>query len=501
MTTPIVLIVDDDEGIRALINRLCEREGYAALLARDAETALRLLEDTPFDVAIVDLFLPEPLGMDVLRRIKERRPSAEVIILTGYGDLSTAVEALRLGAADYLQKPIQDLALIPVSINRALDRQALYRRNAELLNELRQANREVAQRRDQQLRYIRHIGQALAGALDLAELARVLVQAILGSIDCDAAGVLFLAGENDLSPMAMLGGRRKLAPTACMALLDAMMAQLPGALEINVNSVRTHVLWTEHGADAVDVNDSDGASWTTHTYADLVSRESQLGMVMIAWHDDVSLGEEERGIFDVLASQGSSALENVHLFSRMRELATRDSLTGLYNHRHFFELLDAEISRSERYGLELAIIMLDLDRAHGLKAINDTYGHQSGDKLLCDVAASLRAMVRRADAIARYGGDEFIIMAPQTDAGQALVLAQRICAQLREKPFFVHGNEEHITVSVGVSAFSASASQTGSGLVGLADQALYAAKDQGGDRVCVGSPADGVPQTRPASVP
>jgi len=117
-------------------------------------------------------------------------------------------------------------------------------------------------------------------------------------------------------------------------------------------------------------------------------------------------------------------------------LATRDSLTGLCNHGHFFELLELEINRCNRYGHDLAVIMLDIDKNHGLKHVNDTYGHQAGDDLLRQLAMILQLAVRGADVVARYGGDEFVILAPQIGQ-EGLALGRRLCETLRETSFTV----------------------------------------------------------------
>lgn len=476
MASERVLIVDDEEGIRKLLGELCRREGYDVALAQDAKGAFQALEQGRVDVGIVDLHLPGTNGLEVVRRAKQLYPDCEVIILTGHGGKHSAVESLRLGAYEYLEKPLAQLELIPLTISRALARQRLGRRNKELVRELQEANRELGLRRRQQLGHIRHIGEALAGALQSFDVARVLVQAILGSIVCDGAGVLLLPRNDPEPAVAMTGAPKLLSPEANRALVATLIRRLPEGLRPDPGSVEVRALPTES-------TEVDDAAWGLHESGQLAVRDHLLGVVVVARHGDAAFGDEALGVFGILVSQGRIALENAHLFARMRELATRDSLTGLYNHGHFFELLEAEISRAERYGQELAVIMLDIDKEHGLKFINDTYGHQQGDAVLRDLSRLLRSSLRRADVVARYGGDEFIVLAPQTSKQEALALAHRICRRVRETAFAVSGHEEHVTVSVGVAVFHPGESETASSLVARVDRGLYLAKSREGDQV------------------
>ncbi|HHX45338.1 MAG TPA: diguanylate cyclase [Chloroflexi bacterium] len=483
-----VLIVDDEPNIRLLLERLCRREGYEAVTAENGAAAMRCLELHEPDLCIIDLRLPDTDGIQILRRVKERYPDCEVIILTAYADLSTAVQALRLGAYDYLQKPVQDIGTIINTLARALERQRLARDNVRLLQGLQEANRELEQRRRQQLQMIAYIGQAMSGALNGREVSRVLVRAILDAVDCDAAAVLVLRQSAEPGPWALIGGRRALTPEAARQLVEAMNTRLPPHLRCAADGVCLELF--PGGAQ----EEADSGNWPAMEVLVLEVRGDAEGVVAMARHAHEPWTEETLRLFHVLATQGGTALANARLFARTRELATRDGVTGIYNHRHFFELLENEISRSERHNLPLAVIMLDIDRGAfddvasrgvGLKAINDTFGHQAGDALLRDVAGYLESTVRRADSIARYGGDEFVILAPQTSRDDALTLARRVRQSLGRAEFHVAGTAIRLTASVGVSVFQPGTGDTAVTLVRRADQGLYLAKEQGGDRECL----------------
>jgi diguanylate cyclase (GGDEF)-like protein len=169
--------------------------------------------------------------------------------------------------------------------------------------------------------------------------------------------------------------------------------------------------------------------------------------------------------------QAAISIENARLF----ELATTDGMTKLYVHRYFQLLLDQEFKRSRRHNKKFSLIMMDIDN---FKSFNDTYGHQLGDKVLKEVAAMARKMSRSEDVAARYGGEEFVMILPETDARQAMIIAERIRTSVAEIEI-PHGNEKlHVTISLGVSTFPEH-SEEKVGLISAADTALYTSKDKG----------------------
>ena len=476
-----VLVVDDEESVRRLLGQVCSRAGYEVVTAGDGAAALQALDEGFFQVCVVDLHLPHVDGMEVLRRAKQLYPDSQVIIFTGYGDIESAVEALRLGAYDYLQKPLADTNLVRVSVSRALERWRLADSNARLVRDLREANEELERRRRQQLQYINYIGQAMGGALDCDEVSRVLLRAVIESTGCDGAGVLLLPRYGRTQARALIDGRGHVSVQAQEALVEAMLDYLPERSRPKIEMIELQ----EMQGSRQDEPDED--TWGHCQFNVLQVRDQLNGVAVLASHADEPFGEEALSFFAILTNQASTALANAYLFARTRELATRDGLTGLYNHRHFFELLEAEIGRAERHEQELAVIMLDIDKKGkgvGLKMVNDTYGHQAGDDLLRAIGQLVKNIVRRADVVARYGGDEFIIMAPETGKEQAILLATRVLEHLYDTPFPIADTKVHVTASFGAAVFRPGEGQTADSVVSLADQALYLAKTSGGHQVC-----------------
>jgi diguanylate cyclase (GGDEF)-like protein len=189
----------------------------------------------------------------------------------------------------------------------------------------------------------------------------------------------------------------------------------------------------------------------------------------------MDFSDEARELAHWLGSQASVALENARLHRLVERQANTDGLTELPNRRHFEEALEAEISRAERFGGGLALVLADLD---DFKQVNDRYGHQAGDDVLRTFAGILRDTVREIDLPARYGGEEFAVLLPQTDIEGAHNLAERLRRALASRPMTTQpGSLVAVTASFGVASFPDAA--TPAALFASADDALYQAKHAG----------------------
>lgn len=165
----------------------------------------------------------------------------------------------------------------------------------------------------------------------------------------------------------------------------------------------------------------------------------------------------------------------------LERLSISDGLTGLYNHRHIRHLLREEFERARRTRRPLAVAMLDLDH---FKAVNDTYGHQTGDRVLQELAAMLRSTAREIDRVGRYGGEEFAVLLPNTGLEEATIFLERVRQRVAKHEFVAdHGPPLRMTLSAGVSAYPEIPVRDPDELLDLADRALYAAKKAGRNRV------------------
>ncbi|KNZ71219.1 diguanylate cyclase [Thermincola ferriacetica] len=214
----------------------------------------------------------------------------------------------------------------------------------------------------------------------------------------------------------------------------------------------------------------------------LVSRNKVIGFVNIhSMYQNKSLTPDKIALVNALASQASIAISNAQLFNAMKEQATIDPCTNLFNFRYFQQKLDEEINKAAANGTALSLIILDIDF---FKKVNDTYGHLYGDQVLHEISKILKSNVRSEDTVCRYGGEEFAIIFPNCTQKIAERIAERIRAKIEETT----ANDRRgifkspVTVSVGVAEYTPDINKTM--LIHRADCSLYYAKNTGRNRVC-----------------
>lgn len=208
----------------------------------------------------------------------------------------------------------------------------------------------------------------------------------------------------------------------------------------------------------------------------IVYADQLLGVFYVETSQPNDFFEEEVLLLRTLADLVAGALHNALVFQRAQEQAITDGLTGVKTHRFFMEALSAEWKRSTRAGRSFSLVLMDLDR---FKFVNDFYGHLEGDTVLQRIGHILEQNCRRSDVVARYGGDEFVILMPETNVDQARQLASKLRAWIASDPML---REKNITASFGIATFPVHGS-TPQELIQVADASMYLSKHQGGNTV------------------
>jgi two-component system, cell cycle response regulator len=456
-----ILLVDDDPTILNTLTRFLTGQGYAVAAAASGQEALATLQQENIPLAILDLNLPDASGLELLAHVRENSPDTEVILFTGLGALDSAIQALRLGAYDYLVKSELRLPELQSVVDRALERRRLALANRQLLEDLQLAQKELADTRARELTQIRRIGETLARPLTVSELAQGLLDLMWESLPLAHLGIKFQGrgpGEDTVVSRHRAG------------LPDRLNKQFDRWLK---TALRQDIRTSSRDPAA----DPSLSLPCPVVLQEVLQAEDVRGLVAAGRREPFS--PEEAELFRIFALQGEAALKNVLLFEEVKSLSIRDGLTGLYNNRHFREVLAHQVELSRRYAWPLSLLFLDIDN---FKNINDTWGHPEGDLVLKALAGFLQSHVRLADVLCRYGGEEFVVLLPQTSWNQAYRLAERLREGIAATAIPLCHGEIQITVSIGLSCLTPQLS--GDDLVKAADTALYKAKQAGRNRVC-----------------
>ena len=321
---------------------------------------------------------------------------------------------------------------------------------------------EILQRRNRELATLNKVTQAISQSIKLDEVLTPALDIILELFDLSAGGI-YLKNEDT------------------------------GQLRLTVNKVRPGVVRFDKaeegkerdtGIDTQEYRQTVTGSKPSFNFANmqyvltlpLNSRARELGMIALVIESQDSFPTESVQLLQTISNQLGIAIENARLFEKTSSLSITDELTGLYNRRHFNELLHSEIARSERYGGSLALIMLDLD---GFKKYNDRFGHVGGDTILKLFSKTLKPVLRKTDITFRYGGDEFTIILPATNAQRAIKTLGRIRSKWLQVFREQHpGVRNLLGFSAGIAQFPEDA-ETADRLTLLADAALYHSKKHG----------------------
>lgn len=384
---PPILVADPDCGFRELYGQFLQGEGFQVQHAGTGEEAWQRLQQDDFDVVLASLDLAEPNGLQLLRQSGRLQSPPDMILLTAHATLSSALEALKLGARDYLIKPFP-----PEELRHTL-RQSLSQRR--LLHQNQQLTRQLQ---------LYQKGQTLQVVLDPESLLEHALELFLSEMPC-CCGCAF----QDMS-------QQQLRITSSQGLADTKTLPWPAASRPLPILEMTAI----------------PASWQSqlprHLQSLLVVPLQQdnkgvlAGLLLFSPRNSIEQALDIQRL-NFLMEQAQLAYANAYKHATSRTLAITDELTQLYNYRHLRQILEHEIVRAERYGSRFSLLFLDLDL---FKQVNDQYGHYIGSQLLRNVGQYLQSQIRSVDKIFRYGGDEFTILLAETERNRAAKVADRI---------------------------------------------------------------------------
>ncbi|UNK36893.1 PleD family two-component system response regulator [Shinella sp. H4-D48] len=449
--TARILVVDDIPANVKLLEARLLAEYFDVLTAENGYDALAICERTQVDLILLDIMMPGIDGFEVCERLKANPRTAHipVVMVTALDQPSDRVRGLKAGADDFLTKPVNDLQLM--SRVKSLVRLKM------LTDELR-------------------LRAATARAISLEDG----LETGLG----DEPGDILLVDGRGSSQDRIARALKPIAEVTCMSDPQAAVFQ---AAESNFELV------------IVNANFEDYDPLRLCSQLRSLERTRFLPILLIAEQgdDDLIVRALDLGVTDYvmrpidpneLIARSLTQIRRKRCNDRLRasvrqtiELAVTDGLTGLHNRRYLDNHLKLLIDRATARGRALSVCITDIDR---FKLVNDTYGHDAGDVVLREFASRVRSAVRGADLACRYGGEEFVLVMPDTTPEMAAGVAERLRAIVESEPFQIPGKDIalSVTASLGIAAMLPGG-DTPDALLKRADTALYEAKRSGRNRV------------------
>ncbi len=342
------------------------------------------------------------------------------------------------------------------------------RRNAAVPYEQREAG-EVA--------VFQELGKALTSSLQLDQVLRTIMEKIDEFLQPENWSLLLLDEAKQELYFELAVGKAS-----------------PALKDVRVKLGQGIAGWVAEKGETVVVPDTSKDTRFFHKVDEKTKSETQSIVAVPVKFRDTCLGvielincigpdgfdQRDLRLLEALSDFAAIALENARHVKRIHELTITDDCTTLYNARHMGFILDTEIYRSQRYSYEFSLVFIDLDH---FKQVNDTHGHLVGSRLLAEIGSALKSRCRLIDFAFRYGGDEFVLLLPQTSKESALNVARRLHKLVRETVWLTgEGLNIHVTPSLGVASYPVD-SRTKEGLLHLADEAMYLVKNTNRDSV------------------
>jgi len=485
-----ILIADDTPEYLHLLKRILTSQGFLVDACSDGSQALDSALRNPPDLIMLDISMPVLDGVETCLRLKAEACTKEipVIFLSGLQEVEDKVKAFQAGGVDYVIKPFQ--------VDEVLARLRTHLAIRGLQTELQQTNLDLARR-------LKELGEAQAAEKEqriLAETLRDSIAAINSTLDYDEVLDLILKNlervvHSDASSIALIDENHLVSVKHSRGYEQFNIQEYIQSIQVPADHFPN---WKTVIRDRLVLSISDtetDPNWVSlpvtawirsYICAPIINQNQVIGILNLDSSTPDFFHPHHAERVRAFADQAAIAIEKANLFRETQRLAITDGLTGIFNNRHVRELAESELNRSRRYGREVSAIFFDIDH---FKQINDQYGHQTGDLALREITELCRSLIRESDILGRYGGEEFLIIAPETGEIEVMKIAERIRQSLEEHRIMSEFGEIQLTISLGVVCYEPGMALTFSEFIRRADQALYQAKNQGRNRACCWTPA------------
>lgn len=463
-----ILIVDEDRLFALTLVHVLSGHGHQSVLASDEKEMIGIVKDHSIDLILVDAELASRKNLHLLKHLRQANPDIPVVLSISKKVAKDAREQLRRGLYDYINKPFGHEELL-LAVERGLERRRLHNENRLLLGDLKQRIKELST--------FNTIAKTLNSTLNLKEVLDIVMGKIKELIKAEAWSILMLDEKNNELVFEVATGEKG------QQIKEMRLAMGQGVAGWVAQNQRP-IIVPDTSKDQrffKGLDQRTGFRTRSIIATPLVSRGRLIGVVeIINKLGDATFDEKDLGLLQTLTDHAAIAIENARLYEKARRLSITDDLTGLFNSRHCDMFLKKAMEEAIKKEKPLSLIFIDLDH---MKEVDDTYGHLMGGHALKEVADRIASEVKPPDMASRYGGDEYVIVLPRKDSGQAMELAEIIRKKIEAEPFLTdHNLSCHITASIGIASYPENAKSIDE-MFSKADKAMYQVKESGKNRV------------------
>jgi two-component system cell cycle response regulator len=460
-----VLIVDDDNFIRKVLKDALESR-YLIFEASCGESAIMVANETRLDLIILDIEMPGINGIEVCKQLKgvEQTKRIPVVLISAHTNREEIILGLQSGADDYLTKPIY-----PPEVLARVDAHLRYK---SYYNDLDRCDLQI----------LLELYDSITVLRNPMKILQMVVEKICEVIPVERCSIVSINNHEEVVVKACNHFEGNEEIRLDLSRYPEIRKAIETREAVVINDIKNDLLM-----ESVRQHLSQ-LGFNSMIVVPIIKKECVIGTLLLGTASTLKDGISDRifKLCHLVANISANALENATLFESMKsakdlleEMAIRDGLTRLFTHRHFYDRLEREFSRSVRHCEPLSLIFLDID---SFKRINDKYGHMRGDEVIRQIGRMIREIVRDSDIPARYGGEEFVLLLPNTGTEGACELARRLSSLISEFRYEGLKNEQ-ITVSSGISTLANKNLQTFDQLVQIANQMMFKAKAEGKNRI------------------
>jgi two-component system cell cycle response regulator len=472
MTNPRLLLATEDTALARTLSWVLKENGYDVVTALGGPQLLDRLDQEVYDLLVVDLANSDAGTMDRLARVREdmRHQDVPIFVIADAGFDSAQLEPFGLGASDAIQRPYQVRELL-----------ARIKAHLRVGRELNRARAEARSRSE-----LVSILKEITASLNSFEIYQILVRRVASGLRIARCSVVLAGpGANEGTVVAAYENPNLRDLRVDLDKYPEIRRALQTGETVMVSDVDADPLYQ----DVIMTWGSLPLGRRTRSVIALPFTLSgrRTGVFFLrTTADDPPLNRLDLGFAEQVIEAAVTALEKAYDLEhgsgsggQLRELADTDPLTGCANRRVLDHRLREELDRARRYDQVLTVVLLDVD---DFKRINDTFGHQVGDRVLKELAVLLRRELRTMDFLARYGGEEFVVLLPETGGTGARLFTDRILRRVAQHNFGDAAIAVNATVSAGLATFPDDRAADDDALMKLADENLYKAKRAGRNR-------------------